>query len=816
MSQYADVILPLPLYSVFTYSVPQEAMGSLCVGMRVVVPVRNKFYTAIVERLHDEEPDFEVKPIASVVDDRPTVLQSQLQFWHWIADYYQCPIGDVYKAAVPSELKLESESLISPVPDADLSSLTPNELRVYEAFGSKTSIDIKSLSKATGITNALSIVRSLISKGAVEMTERIVDGYKPKKETYVTLSPAMKTEDDVTKAFESLKAAKKQSELFSSFLTLTKAFSDDALTEISRKELLTEASSSAAILKALVDKGYLVTYSKVMSRLYVSDEETKSHYDFNNDQSQAYDDINELFKTKDTVLLHGVTASGKTEVYIHLIEDIVNSGRQVLVLLPEIVLTEQITTRLRRVFGDRLGVYHSKFPDSERVEIWNKQLSASPYQVILGARSSIFLPFQNLGLVIVDEEHEGSYKQMDPSPRYNARNAAIVLAIMHKCKTLLGSATPSLESYNNAKIGRFGLVSMTKRYSDVPLPAIEVVDMKDERHRKKNSGIFSSVLLSGIRKALAERTQVILFQNRRGYSPFLQCPDCGYIPKCTNCDVSLTVHMAFRALTCHYCGYTENLPSTCPKCGSSKINNMGFGTERIEDELSQIFPEAKIARMDLDTTRTRNAYVKIISSFETGAVDILIGTQMVSKGLDFKNVSLVGVLNADNLLNYPDFRANEKAFQMLTQVSGRAGRAGKQGRVILQTSTADSEVIRQVINNDYPSMFSTQMTERKMFKYPPFFRLIYVELRHRDQGVTNAAADFMATAMRKVFGWRVLGPDNPPVPRIQNKYIRRIVLKIEATSSNVQAKALLRSASEQMLAIDRFKSVIVSLDVDPV
>ena len=426
MSQYADVILPLPLYSVFTYSVPQEAMDSLCVGMRVVVPVRNKFYTAIVERLHDEEPDFEVKPIASVVDDRPTVLQSQLQFWRWIADYYQCPIGDVYKAAVPSELKFESESLISPVPDADLSSLTPNELRVYEAFGSNTSIDIKSLSKATGITNALSIVRSLISKGAVEMTERIVDGYKPKKETYVMLSPAMKTEDDVTKAFESLKAAKKQSELFSSFLTLTKAFSDEALTEISRKELLTEASSSAAILKALVDKGYLVTYSKVMSRLYVSDEETKSHYDFNNDQSQAYDDINELFKTKDTVLLHGVTASGKTEVYIHLIEDIVNSGRQVLVLLPEIVLTEQITTRLRRVFGDRLGVYHSKFPDSERVEIWNKQLSASPYQVILGARSSIFLPFQNLGLVIVDEEHEGSYKQMDPSPRYNARNAAIV------------------------------------------------------------------------------------------------------------------------------------------------------------------------------------------------------------------------------------------------------------------------------------------------------------------------------------------------------------------------------------------------------
>ena len=790
----------------------------MCVGMRVVVPVRNKFYTAIVERLHDEKPDFEVKPIASVVDEQPTVLQSQLQFWKWIADYYQCPIGDVYKAAVPSELKLESESLVSPVLDADVSSLTPNELRVYEAFGSSVSIDIKNLAKKSGVANALAVVRSLLSKGVVEITERIVEGYKPKKEIYVSLSPAMNTEDDVTKAFESLKSAKKQSELLSCFLTSTKAFSDDALTEIQRRELLPDASYSAP-LKALVDKGYLISYPKVMSRLYTSDDETQAHHEFNEDQARAFDDIKELFKAKDTVLLHGVTASGKTEVYIHLIEDVVKSGRQVLVLLPEIVLTEQITTRLRRVFGDRLGVYHSKFPDAERVEIWNKQLSSSPYQVILGARSSIFLPFQKLGLVIVDEEHEGSYKQVDPSPRYNARNSAIVLSIMHKCKTLLGSATPSLESFNNAKTGRFGLVSMNKRYSDVPLPAIEIVDMKDERHRKKNNGIFSSVLLAAIRKALAERTQVILFQNRRGYSPFLQCPDCGYIPKCNNCDVSLTVHKAFRALTCHYCGYTENLPAVCPKCGSSNISNMGFGTERIEDELSQIFPEAKIARMDLDTTRTRNAYVKIISSFEAGAVDILIGTQMVSKGLDFKNVSLVGVLNADNLLSYPDFRASEKAFQMLTQVSGRAGRAGragKQGRVVLQTSTADSEVIRQVIHNDYQAMFSSQMRERQAFKYPPFFRLIYVEIRHRDQNVANAAADYMAKAVRAVFEWRVLGPDNPPVPRIQNKYIRRIVLKIEATSSNVKAKALLRSVSEQMLSYDRFKTVQISLDVDPV
>lgn len=829
MFVFADVIVPVPLYSVFTYSVPEEMTGHVAVGMRVIVKFSRKTYTAVVRNLHEEDESYvqnlgyEVKPIVSVLDKSPLVLQSQLDLWKWISDYYQCPIGDIFKAAVPSELRLESESLISLTDVEDYSSLTESEMKVVGSFSvsgaAKKSMNLTTISKITGISNIMPVVRSLMQKGIAVATERVVDMYRPKTETYVSFSPAVKTEEDASKALLMLKRAKSQTELFASFIKLTKAFTAEQTEEISKNKLLEVSSATGATLKALVDKGYLVTYNRAVSRLYSSEKAVQPHYELNEEQSRAYNEIKALFKVKNTVLLHGVTASGKTEVYIHLIEDVVASGRQVLFLLPEIALTEQITDRLRRVFGDKLVVYHSKYTDAERVEIWKSMLSDSPYRIILGARSSIFLPFQSLGLIIVDEEHESSYKQVDPSPRYNARNTAIMLSMMNKdsdrCRCLLGSATPSLESYNNAMIGRYGLVNMAKRFSDVELPEIEVVDMKYERHHKTNTGIYSSVLLSAIRKALAEKEQVILFQNRRGYSPFLQCPDCGYVPKCNNCDVSLTVHRAINALTCHYCGYTVTLPSICPSCGSEKINNVGFGTERIEDELKKIFPEARIARMDLDTTRNRNSYSRIISSFEHGEVDILIGTQMVTKGLDFRNVSTVGIINADNILSNPDFRASERAFQLMTQVSGRAGRSCNRGRVILQTSSVDNTVVSQVVHGDYKSMFKTQMIDRQRFMYPPFFRLIYVELRHPNQFTTNAAADYMATAMRKVFGSRVLGPDNPPVARVKNKYIKRIVLKIEATSSNAKAKDLLRQVSDELRQIERFKMVQIVLDVDP-
>ena len=585
--------------------------------------------------------------------------------------------------------------------------------------------------------------------------------------------------------------------------------------EVTKKELLHRASVSPAIFNGLVDKAIFEVYQQEIGRLNLIQSSISPLHPLNDHQQRAYHDIMEIFREKNVCLLHGVTASGKTEIYIHLIEEIISQGKQVLYLLPEIALTTQITERLQRVFGSRLGIYHSKFPDAERVEIWQKQLSRKGYDIILGVRSSVFLPFRNLGLVIVDEEHENTYKQQDPAPRYHARNAAIVLAAMYGAKTLLGTATPSIETWHNAISGKYGLVELKERYREIQLPEIISVDIKELHRKKRMNGPFSPLLLQYIREALKQKEQVILFQNRRGFAPMIECHTCGWVPKCKNCDVSLTYHKGLNQLTCHYCGYSYQVPRVCPACEGVDLRNRGFGTEKIEDDIKTLFPEATVTRMDLDTTRTRSAYERIIADFEQGKTDILIGTQMVSKGLDFDHVSVVGILNADTMLNYPDFRAYERAFQLMAQVAGRAGRKNKRGRVVLQTKNIDHPIIPLVILNDYEGMVGGQLAERQMFHYPPYYRLIYVYLKNRNETLLDLMAQTMASKLRSVFGSRVLGPDKPPVARVQTLFIRKIIVKIEVNAPMVRARELLMQVQKEMIAEDRFKSLIVYYDVDP-
>lgn len=817
-TKYADVILPLPLANVYTYTIPEEFQKEIKTGMRVTVPVKNKIYTGIVYSIHLLKPtEYETKDIHSILDNKAIIRRPQLQFWEWISNYYQSFLGDVYKAALPSGLKLESETQVMLCEDFELleNNFSNKEWTVLDALGKNNALSVKDLEKQLGLKNALPILKSLLEKDAVAIHEKLVESYKPKKEDYVRLHTDFHDEENLRRAFDILGKAKKQLDLLMFFLDVSHSFKQKSTLEISRKTLLSESGFNATHLKGLCDKGILAIYTKDVGRLDLSVIETQERHELNKFQSKAYGEILDNFRRKNVVLLHGVTSSGKTEIYIHLIEDMLKAGRQVLYLLPEIALTSQLTARLKRVFGNKLGVYHSKFPDAERVEIWNNLLNDKAYQVILGVRSSVFLPFRDLGLVIVDEEHENTYKQFDPAPRYHARNAAIMLAHMHGGKVLLGSATPSIESYNNALTGKFGLVELFQRHEEIALPQIIAVDTKELRRKKQMKSMYSPLLLEKIQLALDNKEQVILFQNRRGYAPYIECNSCGFIPKCKNCDVSLTVHKAFRALTCHYCGYTETIPTKCTACGHDKIDSKGVGTERIEDEIQELFPQARIARMDLDTTRTKTAYERIIDDFEKQKVDILVGTQMISKGLDFEHVSLVGILNADNMLNYPDFRAHERAFQLMAQVSGRAGRKNKQGTVILQTTDVKHPIIQQVIANDYKSMFRLQMQERELFKYPPYYRLIYIQMKHRDVQICNKAAAQMAKDLREVFGFRVLGPDNPPITRIQNLFIKRIVLKIEAEASNEEAKKLIHEASEKIQSLDLFKSLQIQLDVDP-
>ena len=820
MEKFVDVILPLPLQASFTYALPPEMDGQVQIGCRVVVSFgRKKFYTGIVRNVHYLKPqEYEVKEVSAVLDEHPILVPLQFQFWEWLADYYLCTQGDVYKAALPSGLKLESETVVEYNPDFEATEpLSEREQKVLDLLAVEPEQTVTRLEKESGLKNILAVVKSLLEKDALFVKEELKRTYKPKTETRVRLTEAARNERRLHFFFDELqRRAPKQLDLLMKYIELSGCLGEREVREVSKAELLKRSGATPAVFSGLVDKGVFEVYQQEVGRLETVSQAVMSLNELNVHQQRAFDEIRASFRVKNVCLLHGVTSSGKTEIYIHLIDEAVRQGKQVLYLLPEIALTTQITERLKRVFGSRLGIYHSKFPDAERVEVWQKQLSHEPYDIILGVRSSLFLPFQRLGLVIVDEEHENTYKQQDPAPRYHARNAAIVLASMCGAKTLLGTATPSVESwYNATEGGKYALVELKERYKEIQLPEIIPVDIKELQRKKRMNGPFSPLLLQYVREALEQKEQVILFQNRRGFAPMIECHTCGWVPKCKNCDVSLTYHKGLNQLTCHYCGYTYQLPKSCPACEGTELVNRGFGTEKIEDDVKAIFPEARVARMDLDTTRTRAAYERIIHDFQQGRTDILIGTQMVSKGLDFDHVSVVGILNADSMMNYPDFRAYERAFQLMAQVAGRAGRKNKRGRVVLQTKSIDHPIIPQVMHNDFEGMVAGQLAERQLFRYPPYYRLVYVYLKHRNEQLLDVMAQTMAAKLRAVFGARVLGPDKPPVARIQTLFIRKIVLKIETNAPMARARQLLVQVQQEMVAEDRFKSLIVYYDVDP-
>lgn len=820
MEKFVDVILPLPLQACFTYALPPEMDGQVQIGCRVVVSFgRKKFYTGIVRNVHYLKPqEYEVKEVSAVLDEHPILVPLQFRFWEWLADYYLCTQGDVYKAALPSGLKLESETVVEYNPDFEATEpLSEREQKVLDLLAVEPEQTVTRLEKESGLKNILAVVKSLLEKDALFVKEELKRTYKPKTETRVRLTEAARNERRLHFFFDELqRRASKQLDLLMKYIELSGCLGGQAVKEVSKAELLKRSGATPAVFSGLVDKGVFEVYQQEVGRLETVSQAVMSLNELNVHQQRAFDEIRASFRVKNVCLLHGVTSSGKTEIYIHLIDEAVRQGKQVLYLLPEIALTTQITERLKRVFGSRLGIYHSKFPDAERVEVWQKQLSQEPYDIILGVRSSLFLPFQRLGLVIVDEEHENTYKQQDPAPRYHARNAAIVLASMCGAKTLLGTATPSVESwYNATEGGKYALVELKERYKEIQLPEIIPVDIKELQRKKRMNGPFSPLLLQYVREALEQKEQVILFQNRRGFAPMIECHTCGWVPKCKNCDVSLTYHKGLNQLTCHYCGYTQPVPRQCPACEGVDLRNRGFGTEKIEDDVKAIFPEARVARMDLDTTRTRTAYERIIHDFQQGRTDILIGTQMVSKGLDFDHVSVVGILNADTMMNYPDFRAYERAFQLMAQVAGRAGRKNKRGRVVLQTKSIDHPIIPQVMRNDFEGMVAGQLAERQLFRYPPYYRLVYVYLKHRNEQLLDVMAQTMAAKLRAVFGARVLGPDKPPVARIQTLFIRKIVLKIETNAPMARARQLLVQVQQEMVAEDRFKSLIVYYDVDP-
>ena len=819
MKKYVDVIVPLPIASQYTYSVPTEMEECVQEGCRVVVSFgQKKFYTAIVTKVHYSAPEnYETKDVEEVLDSSPVILPAQFRFWEWLSTYYLCTLGDVYKAAMPSGMKLESETLV--VYNEEFEAVEPlskNEQRILDLLSDDKEQCVTQLQKASGIKSILPIIKRLLDKQAVFVKEDLKRNYKPRTEARVRLTEAYSTEQALRELFDNLGRAKKQLALLMKYIELSGWMGTaSALKEVSKKELMDKAGASVSILNGLMEKGVLETYYFEIGRLDKSIKGTMGLNPLNEAQEKAFTAIKKSFLQKSVCLLHGVTSSGKTEIYIHLIEEALKKGQQVLYLLPEIALTTQITERLKRVFGNRLGVYHSKFPDAERVEIWKKQLTDESYDIILGVRSSIFLPFNRLGLIIVDEEHENTYKQQEPAPRYHARSAAIMLASMYGANVLLGTATPSVESYFNARSGKYGLVQLKERYKEIRLPHIELVDIKELTHQKRMKGPFSPVLVKEIRSALDRKEQVILFQNRRGFSQMVECRTCGWIPKCKNCDVSLTYHKRLNQLTCHYCGYTQPVATSCPACGGVELLNRGIGTERIEEDIQLTFPDVKVARMDLDTTRTRTAYEKIIADFEQGKTDILIGTQMISKGLDFEHVNVVGILNADTMLNYPDFRSYERAFQLMAQVAGRAGRKDKQGLVILQTKSPELPVISQVLNNDYEQLYEDQLAERQVFRYPPFYRLIYVYLKHRKEDVLDQAAEMASALLRTGLGNRVSGPDKPPVARIQTLFIKKIMIKVELSVSMAKVRDYLKGVQRTLLEDARFRSLIVYYDVDP-
>jgi len=820
---FAEVLLPVPIQGTFTYKVPDGMIDSVKVGHRVIVPFgRKKFYTGIVTMVTPIAPEgYEVKEIAITMDTSPVIRHPQLKFWQWIADYYLCTPGEVFKAAVPAGLKIESETFISVVPDFEedpTNRLTEREVVVMETLltsDKKTSVEV--LKKKTGFSNISSIVNSLLEKEAVAISENLVERYHSRKVVYVHLAAPKGDTDGLHHAFDSVRNGTKQETALLALIELSGFMrqGQDALTEVTRAELMEKSGVTTTVLSAMAKKGILEIYKKEISRFAYSGLVNGELPKLTPVQTEALKAIHRSWLDHDITLLHGVTSSGKTELYIHLIDYVLKQHRQALYLVPEIALTTQLTGRLQKVFGDRVMIYHSKFSDNERVDIWKKLLSSSEPCVVIGARSSVFLPFSSLGLVIVDEEHEQAYKQQDPAPRYNARDSAIVLASMHGARTLLGSATPAIETYYKAKSGRFGLVTLKERYEGAKMPQIEIVDMSNARKKGEVQGIFSLHTRRLVNESLGRGEQAILFLNRRGYAPIARCKLCGYVPKCDNCDVSLTYHRHSDKLICHYCGTPYSVPDVCPACKEPGIEVLGYGTERVEEEVESIFPNAKILRMDLDTTRSKDSYDNIIDDFSKGKAQILVGTQMVSKGLDFDNVSMVGVVNADTLINFPDFRASERAFNMLEQVAGRAGRRNDDGRVTIQTYNPAHPIFQYLLAHDYEGFYENEIAERNKYSYPPFVRVIYIYIKHKDPAAVSAISFEFASRLRALFGNRVSGPDEPYVARVQTLYIRRIMMKIETNASISKVKNLLRNVQIEMVNQKKMSGAILYYDVDP-
>ncbi len=818
---YAEVILPLPLYTTFTYSIPNEILNTIKVGHRVIVPFgRKKYYTAIVASITPIKPEgYEVKEITMALDDHAIVRHPQIKFWEWIAEYYLCAIGDVYKAALPAGLKVESETFIEFNPDYEedeSSRLNDKEAIVCQMLDHSGRMTPAEIEKKTGFRNVEAIVSRLLEKGVIIVSEKLVERYRSRKETYVRLTAEKDNSKALHSAFDKVKNAKKQEAMLLALIELS-GFTrkDEPIKEVSRSKLLERTGLTSPIIAAMAQKGIVDIYIKEINRFKYNGLTNAVLPTLSDAQAKAYDEIHKAFTKHDITLLHGVTSSGKTEIYICLIDYVMRNGNQVLYLVPEIALTTQLTRRLQRVFGKKVLIYHSKFSDNERVDLWKKILNSNDPCVVIGARSSVFLPFGNLGLVIIDEEHETSYKQYDPAPRYNGRDAATVLASMHGAKTLLGSATPSVETYYKSLSGRYGLVTLNERYEGVRLPSIEIIDMTAARKQHIAYGTFADRTKLLARETLNRGEQVIFFHNRRGFAPLAKCKQCGWIPKCEHCDVSLTYHKRFNELVCHYCGATYPLPNVCPACKEPGVEILGYGTERIEDEVEVLFPQAKIVRMDLDTTRNKDGYENIIEDFSQRKSQILVGTQMVTKGLDFEGVSLVGVLNADTLINFPDFRSTERAFNMLEQVAGRAGRKSPGGTVAVQTSQPAHPILTYLTTHDYRGFYNAEIEERRNFNYPPFTRLIYIYLKHRDINILTEMSTIYGNKLRELFGTRVFGPEEPMVSRIQSLYIRKIMLKIEVQASMKKVKNILRDTFEQMHQHPRMKGIIIYYDVDP-
>lgn len=821
---FAEVILPLPLYSSFTYEVPEDMERSICIGSRVIVQFGpRKSYTAIIVGLHHDRPQgYDVKPITCMLDSSPAVRYPQMKLWDWIASYYLCSPGEVFKAALPTSLKPESETYVSLNPDMaieDISGLTDTQTSVLQVIDSEKRIRLSEIEHKTKIKNIPAVITPLLRKGIVEIAEKVVDRYRPKTEKMVRLTITRNEDTDQNTLhdfFDKVSRSARQEKALVSYLDLSRWLQEQSPLPVTRDELCKASGANPGILKAMADKGIFELYKETVNRFNPSGIATESLPQLSPAQQLAHQQILDSYREKQVTLLHGVTGSGKTEIYVRLIDRVLRDGNQILYLVPEISLTTQLTDRMRRFFGDKLLVYHSKFSDNERVDVWQKLLHSNEPCVVLGARSAVFLPFAHLGLIIVDEEHEASYKQYDPAPRYNARDTAIVLASMHGARTLLGSATPSVETYYKALQGKYGLVTLTERYLNANLPEVEIVNMKEQRKKKITRGILSEPLRIAAEEALKDKKQAIFFQNRRGFSPFVMCSTCGWTPKCVHCDVSLVYHKFSSQLRCHYCGYAIPLPTVCPACEETDIRSFGYGTERIAEEIHEAFPDNSITRMDLDTTRNKDAYQNIIEDFSAHGTDILVGTQMVTKGLDFGNVTLVGVLNADTLLNFPDFRSNERAFNMLEQVAGRAGRRLDKGKVVIQTTDPSNRILSFVKRHDYKAFYDEEIADREKFLYPPFCRIINIYIKNRDQREADEAAILFTKALRNTFGQRVLGPERPFISRVATFYLQQIMLKIEASASMKKVKDILRKIYESLARDPRMKSSIIYYDVDPV